>query len=72
MPVKFNPATIHPQKLISMQRAFSGGFHKTIPGVALHVGVETKLARAYLRYLIRTKELPKGTPFEKKVVKKKN
>ena len=72
MPAKFNPSTIPAERRISMQRAFSGGFHKTIPSVALHVGVKKEIVRAYLKYLIRIKELPKGTPFEKKVVKKKN
>jgi len=70
MPTRFNPSTIHPEKRISMQRAFSGGFHKTVPAVALHVGIETKLARAYLKYLIRTKQLPKGNTFLKTQVKK--
>ena len=71
MPARFNPSTIHPEKRISMQRAFSGGMHKTVPAVALHVGVPTEIARDYLKHLIRTKQLPKGNTFLKTQVKKK-
>lgn len=71
MNAKFNPSTIHPQKRISMQRAFSGSIHKNVPAVALHVWVKTELAQAYLKHLIATKQIPNSNSFAKYLITKK-
>ena len=71
MTAKFNHLTIPPERRMSMQRAFLGDYHKTIASVALHVGVKKEIARAYLKHLIRTKQVPEKNRFLKIQVTKK-
>lgn len=65
MPQRFNPQNIPSSRRISMERAFTNGNHKNISAVALHVGVNRKVASAYLKHLIAVGQLPKDNRFVK-------
>ncbi len=71
MPAKFNKLMISSQKRISMERAFLGGTHKSVSAVALHVGVKREIAKAYLKHLIASKQMPEKNEFVKKQLKRK-
>lgn len=60
---KLNLGGIASFKKISMKRAFSGDYHKSIKSVALHVGVPSPLAKAFLLHLIKTKQLSESNRF---------
>lgn len=71
MPAKVSQLVISPQKRISLERAFLGGNHKSVSAVALHVGVKREIAKAYLKHLISSRQLPKQNQFVKMQLKKK-
>jgi hypothetical protein len=62
---------ISSSRQISMERAFNGSQHKSIKGVALHVGVPSPLARAFLLHLIKTNQLPGNNRFAQRLKTRK-
>jgi hypothetical protein len=67
MPIRFNPSLIPLQRRISMERMFSGQSpHRTIKGVALHVGVNPRLAGMFLKHLKKQGAIPRQSAFWKK------